>query len=111
MAGKIATLASHVASHDSNGILKPYATFMYVLGSTLSGRGLMSTSNLSWTWFKTAESCSEATNVMARPLVPKRPARPTWKHMVIHISHCLGGGTDEDKLGCTFHMHSHFAEL
>ena len=25
----------------------------------------------------TCESCSEDTNVMARPLVPKRPARPT----------------------------------
>lgn len=29
------------------------------------------------TMLSTCESCSEDTNVMASPLVPKRPARPT----------------------------------
>ena len=45
--------------------------------SILSGRGLMSTSKRSCTWFSTSESFSDDTKVMARPLVPKRPARPT----------------------------------
>jgi hypothetical protein len=31
------------------------------------------------TWLRTSESEAEATNVIARPLVPNRPALPTCK--------------------------------
>lgn len=51
---------------------------MYVLASIFSGSGLISTSNRSCTALRTAESSCDETKVMASPLVPKRPARPTY---------------------------------
>ena len=56
-------------SHDHAG--------MYELVSICSGSSLISTSNRSCTASSTAESSSEPMKVMARPLVPKRPALPT----------------------------------
>jgi len=50
---------------------------MYELVSICSGNSLISTSNRSCTASSTAESSSEPMKVMARPLVPKRPALPT----------------------------------
>ena len=50
---------------------------MYVLVSICSGSSLISTSNRSCTASSTAESSSDPMKVMARPLVPKRPALPT----------------------------------
>ena len=47
-----------------------------VCSELYSGRGLEAHT---CTLLRTALSVSEATNVMARPLVPKRPARPTCK--------------------------------
>ena len=50
---------------------------MYVAVSICSGSSLMSTSKRSCTLFSVSLSVAEAQKVMAKPLVPKRPARPT----------------------------------
>lgn len=47
--------------------------------SILSGSSVILTSNLSCTWLRTSESEAEETKVSAKPLVPKRPALPTYK--------------------------------
>ena len=51
----------------------------------------MFTSNRSWTSFRTRASDSSETNVIARPLVPKRPARATCQshphqHSTFHVA-------------------------
>lgn len=43
----------------------------------MSGKVGMATVKRSWIFCKTSWSGSDETNEMARPLVPKRPARPT----------------------------------
>ena len=50
---------------------------LYDVRSISSGSSVMFTSNLSWTSFRTRASASSDTNVIARPFVPKRPARAT----------------------------------
>lgn len=49
------------------------AVLVYVLLSTSSGSGWMSTSKRSCTLFSTSVSSLEQTKVIARPRVPKRP--------------------------------------
>jgi len=50
---------------------------MYEVTSIVSGSCVMDTSNRDCTSSRILASSSEEANVIARPLVPKRPARPT----------------------------------
>ena len=49
------------------------------LSSILSGKSLISTMNLALTSSIVSSSSLEEMKLMAAPLVPKRPALPTWK--------------------------------
>lgn len=55
---------------------RPYE-FMYELASIDSGSSGTATSKRLWICLSTSASSSLETKVIARPLVPKRPARPT----------------------------------
>mmetsp|Transcript_125257 Transcript_125257/g.400376 ORF Transcript_125257/g.400376 Transcript_125257/m.400376 type:complete len:227 (-) Transcript_125257:1174-1854(-) len=58
----------------------------YEVVSIWAGISPMLTSNRSWTFFKTSVSSSVLTKVRAKPLVPKRPARPTrWRYESLSV--------------------------
>lgn len=60
---------------------RPHA-FIYNVTSSWSGSGVISTSNRDWTSFNTSLSWGELMNEMAKPLVPNRPARATYRKFI-----------------------------
>jgi len=56
---------------------------MYELTLMVAGNSVIAISNLSCTSFSTAVSSSAVIKLMARPFVPKRPARPTYLDLTL----------------------------
>uniref|UniRef100_A0A1A9X0Q0 Uncharacterized protein n=1 Tax=Glossina brevipalpis TaxID=37001 RepID=A0A1A9X0Q0_9MUSC len=64
--------------HGANGIAVPSKQESQFQDKSISsGNSVMFTSNLSWTSFRILASASSETKVIAKPLVPNRPARAT----------------------------------
>lgn len=75
--------------HSSNSTVRQH--LLYVERSISSGSSPTFTSNRSWTSFRIFASFSSETNVIARPLVPNRPALATWhkrKKSKVNNIHC-----------------------